>query len=123
MAIVEMKKMHLLALKKDGAKILRGLQRLACVQVIESDEEDMRAFLEAPSTRLEEIQKTIVRLDWAIRKITVFDPEKKAMFALKPVLDEAEAEKARENQADTLAVVERLEEIEREMGQLRSREA
>lgn len=123
MAIVEMKKMHLLALKKDGAKILRGLQRLACVQVIESDEEDMRAFLEAPSTRLEEIQKTIVRLDWAIRKIAVFDPEKKAMFALKPVLDEAEAEKARENQADTLAVVERLEEIEREMGQLRSREA
>ena len=77
MAIVEMKKMHLLALKKDGAKILRGLQRLACVQVIESDEEDMRAFLEAPSTRLEEIQKTIVRLDWAIRKIAVFDPEKK----------------------------------------------
>ena len=86
MAIVEMKKMHLLALKKDGAKILRGLQRLACVQVIESDEEDMRAFLEAASTRLEEIQKTIVRLDWAIRKIAVFDPEKKAMFALKPVL-------------------------------------
>ena len=123
MAIVEMKKMRLLALKKDGTKLLRRLQRLGCVQIVEGDSEDLRAMTGNPGEEAEELQKTMARLDWAIKKIAPYDPEKKGMFQGKPVKSEADAENALAGQAETMAMVARLEEIERRMGELRSAEA
>ena len=35
MAIVEMKKLTLLALKRDREKLMRQLQKLGCVQIVE----------------------------------------------------------------------------------------
>lgn len=40
MAIAEMKKLTLLALKKDKPRLLKTMQRMGCVQVLEKGEED-----------------------------------------------------------------------------------
>lgn len=38
MAIVSMKKMRLLALKRDKGRILRQLQKMGCVELIQEDQ-------------------------------------------------------------------------------------
>lgn len=123
MAIVEMKKMRLLAMKRDRARILTRLQKLGCVQVIEEDDEALRPFQNADGSRLEEISKQIGRLDWAISKVAPFDPVKKGLFSLKPEKDDDALLAAQAARNDMLDVVKRLEEIERTLGELRSREA
>ena len=40
MAIAEMKKLTLLALKKDKPRLLKTMQRMGCVQVLEKSEEE-----------------------------------------------------------------------------------
>lgn len=63
MAIAEMKKLTLLALKKDKPRLLKTMQRMGCVQVLEKGEEDQSCPDPRSAQRLEEIQGTISRLD------------------------------------------------------------
>lgn len=122
MAIVEMKKLRLLALKRDRGRILSAFQRLRCVHVAECGDAEAKDFAPAPSARREELETLIARLDWAIARVSAYDPIKKSMFALKPELTEDDLIAAQASRADVMDIVARLEEIERTFGDLRTRE-
>ena len=51
MAIVSMKKMRLLALKRDKGRILRQLQKMGCVELIQEDQAPEQKALPAEDAR------------------------------------------------------------------------
>ena len=123
MAIVEMKKVRLLALKRDRGRILSAFQRLRCVHVAECEDAQASDFPPAPSARREELEALVARLDWAIARVSPYDPIRRSMFALKPEMTEEDLIAAQASRADVLEIVSRLEEIERTFGELRTRAA
>lgn len=120
MAIVEMKRLTLLAPKADREKLLRTLQRLGCVQVESAQEEPAAGTDEAELTRTQEL---LQRLSWALRKLSKYDDAGKPMFGAYPEIPHEEAERALADQARYVGLVERLEGFERRQGELRGIEA
>ncbi|MDI9504566.1 MAG: V-type ATP synthase subunit I [Clostridiales bacterium] len=121
MAIAEMKKLRLLALRKDKARLLKVMQKLGCVQVVEQADEAFPADT-LSAQKLEELQKTIGRLDLAIARLSPYDMHKPGMLSLPPEAGEDQVTLAEAGRGDTMKVVERVEEIERTRGELRTRE-
>ena len=122
MAIVEMQKMRLLAMKRDRVRILNRLQKMGCVQVVEESGEEAEEFRPKESGKLEEISKQIERLEWAIQKIKAFDPIKKPLLAPKPVMSDDDLLAVQASKSDVLEIVRRLEEIDRSVIELWARE-
>ncbi len=123
MAIVEMKKMRLVAMKRDRARILHQLQKLASVQIIEGDSEELGEYARGDASRFDDLSKQVARLDSAIAKLRPYDKAKGSFIALKPVCTSDAAAQALAAKSEVIEVVKRLEEIDRTMGDLRSREA
>lgn len=123
MAIVEMKKMRLVAMKRDRAKILHQIQRLAAVQIIEGDREALKEYAHGDASRFDELQKQVSRLDTAISKLKPYDKTKGGLISLKPVRTSDDAAQALAAKNDVFELVKRLEEIDRTLNDLRSREA
>ncbi|NLF27261.1 MAG: V-type ATP synthase subunit I [Clostridiales bacterium] len=123
MAIVEMKKVRLLALRRDRSRVFRAMQRLGCVHVADGGADVPEEFLPRDLSRLEEAERRIARLDWAIGKIAPFAPEKKGLFSVKPEKTEDDLLAAQAAKSDVMEIVNRLEEIERTFADLRSKEA
>lgn len=124
MAIVEMKRMRLLALKRDRARILEALQKLCCVHVdATGDAQEREQFAPDDSPRREETQGRIARLDWAIAKLAPFDPIKRPMFSGKEQRGEDDLLSAQASRGDAMEIVERLEKIETTLLQTRTKRA
>lgn len=123
MAIAEMKKLTLLALKKDKPRLLKAMQHLSCVQVVEKSGEELGRYDEAAGQRLEEIQKAIARLDLTIARLNPFDQHKRGLLSLRPQAGEDQVATAAAGRSQAMEVVERMEQIERTRGELRARES
>ncbi|MEF9974480.1 MAG: V-type ATP synthase subunit I [Clostridia bacterium] len=123
MAIIEMKKVTLLSLKKDKQKILKTMQHMGCVQVIPRDPALESRDDAQGQARASELQKQIARLDLTILRLTPFDRHKRGPLSLRPVAAEDQVTATVAAQAQILQVVERMEQIERTRGELRAREA
>lgn len=123
MAIVEMKKMRLVALKHDRAKILHQLQKLAAVEIIKGDAQELGEYASGDASRFDDLQKQVARLDTAISKLNPYDKEKASLITPKPVRTSDDAMQALAAKNDVLEVVKRLEEIDRTRNDLRAREA
>lgn len=121
MAIAEMKKLTLLALKKDKMRLLTAMQRLGCVQVTQQDVQGQPD--EKAAQRLEEILKDVARLDLTIARLSAFDSHKPGMLSLKPQAGEDQVATVTANRSQIMEIVERMEQIERTRGELRSRES
>lgn len=122
MAIAEMKKLTLLALKKDKPRLLKTMQRMGCVQVLEKGEEDQSCPDPRSAQRLEEIQGTISRLDGVIARLNPFDKHKAGLLSLRPQAGSDQIAMAEAGRAQTMEVVARVEQIERNINELRARE-
>lgn len=123
MAIVEMKKVTLVAMNQDKPKLLRQMQRLGCVQVTRCQGEELEKYLSRDQARLEEAEKRVSSLDLAISRLSKYDPVKKNMFSQRPVADEATMAAAAASRGEAMELVARLDEIERKKGELRTRKA
>ncbi len=123
MAIVEMKHMDLLALERDRQAVLHTVQKLGCVEFTPADSQDVTFNKAAPSAELPALEETITRVQWAVNRLARFDTAKKAFMADKPAIDEAQAEAALEGQPSLMRLVETLEALEREAGDLRGQTA
>ena len=119
MAIVEMKRMSLLAPKQDERRLLQSLQNLGCVQITKEDSEDV--FKPALDNQdLSVYDERMNRVHWAIGKIGRYDKTKAPLLGGKPVITTEEAHDILDTkQASLLQVVDRLEELEHENGELR----
>ena len=69
MAIVEMKKINLVAVTTDRKKLLRALQKLGCVQIEPVGGEEMKRWAISDDNELERTEQTLTRLKWAIGKL------------------------------------------------------
>lgn len=119
MAIVEMKRMSLLAPLSDQKKLLGVLQRLGCAELTEGEEAG--GFSRCAPSAEGNISEEITRVRWAVDKLQRYDTEKKPLFADKPSIgcDEAENLITREKSV-MMNTVEAMEALERESGELRS---
>lgn len=122
MAIVEMKRLTLLAPKADRDKLLRALQRLGCVEIT-APQADEAAFAETQATGAEQTAEQMRRIQWALTQLKRFDTAGKPMFGLYPEVTAEQAQATLEAQSRLMAVVERLEGFERRRGEIKGMEA
>ena len=124
MAIVEMKRMSLLAPAQDEQALLGALQRLSCVHITEPQEEADGFDRQSAPAQLPGLDDTLSRLKWAIDRLGRFDTTKKPLFSDKPSITSQEADTLIQSQQSVLMnVVSELEALERESGELRGQAA
>jgi len=119
MAIAEMKRIGLLMMRRDHDQLLKLTQRMGCVQVTETDlPEELRPRRDA--ARAAELETEMGRYQWAIRKLTKYDPVKSSMFRPLPEATMDELEQADHKTA--LKAIQAVEDLERRAGELRGQE-
>ncbi|MDD3214425.1 MAG: hypothetical protein PHY64_12165, partial [Eubacteriales bacterium] len=123
MAIVEMKHVDMLALKKDRHALLYEIQKLGCFQLLPSDAEDVSFNRTISEKDLPSLEDALTRVSWAIGKLHRYDKTKKPLMADKPSIDETQAQTLLGRQPELMKIVERLEMLEREAGDLRGQTA
>ena len=69
MAIVEMKRIDLLAMRQDQKKLLRAMQRMGCVEVTPISGENLEAYQKQDVTRLPQVEATMERLRAAVDEL------------------------------------------------------
>ena len=55
MAIVEMKRIELLAMRQDQRKLLKAMQKMGCVEVSPIKDEALKAYQSKDSARLQQL--------------------------------------------------------------------
>ena len=120
MAIVEMKRLSLLAPLTDQKKLMGVLQRVGCVEVTAQEAAD--GFTACRGLSSQDADETITRVRWAVDRLSHYDTSKKPLFADKPSIDYEEADKLlNQEQSVLMNTVRALETLERESGDLRGR--
>ena len=76
MAIVEMKRIDLLAMRQDQKKLLRAMQRMGCVEVTPISGENLEAYQKQDVTRLPQVETTMERLRWTIGQLSQYNRQK-----------------------------------------------
>lgn len=117
MAIVEMKKVTLVAMREDCEKLLTSMQKMGCIEISEHDDEELQAFA-ADSEALEASEKRLAQIESAIKALAGYGEKKGGLFAEKPVLDPSLVE-----EEQLSSVLSRLEEIERNLLEIRGSRA
>lgn len=123
MAIVEMKRVDMLALERDRQALLAAIQKLGCLQLTPADAEDATFNRAAPAAELAQTEELLKRVGWAIGRLNRYDTEKKPFMADKPTIDEKQANAVQAELPALLRTVEALEALERETGDLRGQSA
>lgn len=119
MAIVEMKRMSLLAPKQDEKALLHAIQRLGCIHIMPADESGGFERAAAPQ-ELSDLENRITRVNWAVKKLAKFDTTKAPMFGGKPSISTDDAKQLlNQKQSILLHTVEVLEVLEREQNENR----
>ncbi|MEG1966817.1 MAG: V-type ATP synthase subunit I [Clostridia bacterium] len=122
MAIVEMKRMNLIAPMRDKRALLDTIQKLGCVQ-LSATEEDGGFHKQSKIERLEKTNEEITRVQWAIGRLAKFDKQKPPLLGGKPAITGEEAAALLCKQPELMKTVEALEALERESGELRGQTA
>lgn len=120
MAIVEMKRLTLLALLEDRTPILRTMQQMQCVEITElpSEFEPYKVPQQADET-----QGNLTRLQWALTRLSRYDTQPKPAFSQYPAVSAEEAAQVIARKDEVLLNITRLEATEKQAGDLRAREA
>ena len=125
MAIVEMKRVSLLALRADRDRLLRAMQRMGCVEITEIQDEQLKAYLGRERGQAENAEEKLSRIKWAISLLSRYEVKKKSLLNMFAGIPEATEEEAQAVAADAAAVmrtVEACEACERREGEMRARE-
>jgi V/A-type H+-transporting ATPase subunit I len=126
MAKVDVKKMSVIALRRDKGKLVEILQKLGKVEVIDirdkiPQEEWSKLFETHESAReLNEIQGKLGEVQFALEFLAKYVPVKKSLFAEKEVFDEAAMEKLSRSE-ELWAAVKECRDLEARLNALRAR--
>ena len=121
MAIINMKRLNMLAPKQDEHEILATLQRLQCVHI--TKEEATENFKKNNNTlNISLLEEEITRVKWAISKLTRFDTTKAPLLGAKPTITLKEASTILSSEKEALFnTIISLEELEQENGECRGK--
>lgn len=121
MAIVEMKRMSLIAPKQDEQALLGAIQRMGCIQVTPADGDEGFDRQGVP-TGAAGLDEQMTRVRWAVDRLSKYDTTKKPLLSGKPIITPENAQVLLETrQSALMSTVEALEALERESGALRGR--
>jgi len=123
MAIVEMKRMDMLAFQRDKQALLRALQKLRCFQITPQQTDENTFSPAKAETDLPSLEETLTRIDWAIGKLHRYDTAKKPFLGDLPSIDEQQAEETLAKLPSALLTIRMLESLERKAGDLRGQSA
>ncbi|MEG0766530.1 MAG: hypothetical protein RR482_02335 [Clostridia bacterium] len=123
MAIVDMKRISLLAMEDDREKLLRALQQLGCVQVSEIAAEEIPQARWQTRDAVEDLAEKQSRLHWTITQLGRIFEEKKPLFANITEISGVDAQAVSDRQTELFEVVARVEACERRTGELRGQSA
>ncbi len=126
MAIVEMQKVALLAVRDDRDRILRMLQRLGCSEIREIEMEGAEDFRALPDSKSPDSEQTLSRLQWAIGQVGKVSAVKKGFlsgFAGKKSVSREDVGRILQQEDQLLSVIEQAEDCERRKGQLHTHQA
>lgn len=113
MALIKMKRFHMLAMKEDKSKLLRMLQTLGCVEITDAN----------PNVdQKQEVKQNpaIERVRFAIDFLSKSSTAKKPMFPSDVYITQDEAKAILQQQNQLMQYVEQTENIEKEQGKLLS---
>ena len=123
MALVEMKKLRLVAVMADRKRLLRALQKLGCVQIEPLTGEDMQRYHIEDGGELERAEQTLSRLNWAIGRLSRLDTSKKGLLAPRDTAGDEEIAAAWAAMGQALETIDALEQIERAHAEARAEES
>ena len=121
MAIVEMKRLTLLAPQSDREKLLRALQRLRCVEISPMEAED-EAQKAPDAGALNRTREQLRRVEWALGQLKRYDTAGKVSFGTYPEVTPADADAVWKERDRYILLVETLEDFERRRGELKAQE-
>ncbi len=119
MAIVEMRRVSVLLMRRDEKAFLRLAQGLGCVHILpalQPEEPQAQPSSQADGSR----QAQLTRISWAISKLSRYDAEKRSMLTPLPLVTRGDLE--REEHPEAMAAVSEAERLERLSGELRGKE-
>ncbi|MCL1964337.1 MAG: V-type ATP synthase subunit I [Firmicutes bacterium] len=123
MALVEMKRLTLLAMRADKDRVLAILQKAGCVQITEIDGEEASRYLCEGRGGLERAEERLQRIRWAIGELAGFAPKKGMLASMSfPVVSAVETARVQRSKSELMAVVGALESLERRRGELQGRQ-
>ena len=107
MAVLEMRKINICALKKDRKKILEFLQRKGCLEIHETENKDSVFQKVNTATQISIFQRNAALAENALNILEKFYPEKTSMFSSlegKKEIGISEFKKSTENQQEIMSV-------------------
>ena len=126
MAIVHMKKLRLMVVRRQKDELLRDLMLLGCVQISEPDallaDTEAAAVLRQESGNVTEVRSELTRLTAALKLLDKYAPVKSKLLSSRPEVTEADFldDGAYRKELDAVA---RLEELEAAVRRLNGEEA
>lgn len=127
MAIVEMQKLSLLAMREDKEKLLRTMQRMRCVQIRLLEGEEWAPYQAQSGADGADAAELQSRVRWTILELSRYGSEKKNLLASlldkKPVLSKAQRDEILGREAELMEVVAETERCERRIGEARTADA
>ena len=116
MAVLQMRKINICAMKKNRKKILEFLQRKGCLEIQETDNEDSVFEKMNTATQISIFERNAALADNALEVLDRHCPENKSMFAGlegKKQIDDKEYQKSIENQQDIMNLVNRILQMQK----------
>ena len=116
MAVLQMRKINICAMKKNRKKILEFLQRRGCLEIQTTDNEDAVFEKMNTATQISIFERNAALADNALDILDKHCPENKSMFAGlegKKQIDENEYQKSIDNQQEIMNLVNRILQLQK----------
>ncbi len=120
MAVLQMQRMNLVAMKQNRKAILEYLQELGVLEIDVKLDENISVSHQDTSVPRSEFEKRAAAADQAIAILNKYEPEKTSLLsslAGKPLIDESEYEKTVQNQQDYIRMANNIAAWEKEIAE------
>ncbi len=119
MAIVEMKRIDLLAMRQDQRKLLRTLQDMGCVEITPLQDEALAEYRARDDGRLEQVDALLARLSWVIHECAAYNHQPAPFMGNLPEASAQDVHYITQQEAALQETLRQAETLEQRSGEYR----